>query len=427
MLTVAVADDKSIEIIDMSDKNSSTTIDWRFIPPERYVVAKIVSNGEELNITEVQTAVETSIYFLIDTSIPMREAYQIGAKPLLKGLIGKLNKKRHHIAIAGFDKELNRVYRFGQNSISYIDALDSIKVNGQRTELYRLSIEAMGELAKEKNIRKILVLISDGDFEDTTYTVDNLIEEAKKSKIQILALGYRDSIKLQGILKPTKESGGKMWIADKKTHQMPSSFIGEIVPYFDNGGVIKFSKNELNATKTGEQSVTLELLLEDNKSIKKEFSVAVNKIKEEKEFDWRDYMGYIFLLFAFLLGAIFIVLLRKDKKEEEIEGGEPEPTEPIAYLQVQSGERYEIIKNTTSIGKSEDNDIVIAGSYISRYHAEILYKDEEFLISDRNSVNGIGVNSPALREGEGKITQSKLKNGDKIYLGPLELFFERVI
>lgn len=414
-----------IEILNIDDKNDSSQVDWRIVPPQEIKSISIFKDDVALNLMNMKGEVKTSIYFLIDTSIPMRNAYNKGAKPLLKKLIGKLTKKRHRVAIAGFDKALNKVYDFGENNISHTKALDNISVNGHRTELYRLAIEAMDELGKEKNLRKILVLISDGDFEDTTYTVDNLINEAKKNKVQILALGYRDSVKLQGILKPTTESGGKMWIANKSTHQMPNSFMNEIMPYFDSGGSFSFDKNELDATKSAKQNLVMNIFKKNNENIKKGIVVSTKHLEEEKEFSWRDYVGYVFSLFALLLGAIFMVLLRKDKKEESLEE-DFELEEPIAYLVIQSGERYEISKNTTSIGKSEDNDIVIGGSYISRYHAEILYKDDEFLVSDRNSVNGIGVNSPAIGEGDGKITQAKLKDGDKIYLGPLELLFEEI-
>lgn len=53
------------------------------------------------------------------------------------------------------------------------------------------------------------------------------------------------------------------------------------------------------------------------------------------------------------------------------------------------------------IGRSEDNDVVIDNSSVSRYHLE-LFKDEEenVFITDLDSINGTTINGRRITEPE---------------------------
>ena len=65
---------------------------------------------------------------------------------------------------------------------------------------------------------------------------------------------------------------------------------------------------------------------------------------------------------------------------------------------------------TLTIGRHEDNDIVLDNPYISRYHAEIISEGPRHLIRDLGSTSGTFAN------GE-RITQRRLKDGDCVRLG----------
>ncbi len=414
--------DKNIEILSIDENNDSVELNWILNPPQMVYSPSIFLKNKEINSKNIASQ-KTSIFFLVDTSLSMRGALSKGINPLLKNIINNLNSKRHNYAIAGFDKNLNIIKNFKDNFYLYSDTIDNLKVQGSRTELYRLSLDAISELKKQDTTRKILIMISDGDFEDTTYNVDNLIDEAKKNKIKILSFAYLESVKIQGIQKPALKTNGKMWIANKKTHKMKKGFIAELLPYFDNGGIVTFNKKTFSSTFLGTEELLLSIKTLSDDILEKKFTIQVAKKQKEiekKGFKWNDYFAFILLLVAFLLGAIFIVLLKKDKKIDK-----RKVKKIIAILIDERGNKYEIWKNITSIGKAKDNDIVILASYISNYHAKIVYKYNKFSIFDRNSTNGIGVNLPAIREGNSKITQSKLKDGDKIYLGPIELKFQK--
>ncbi len=76
-----------------------------------------------------------------------------------------------------------------------------------------------------------------------------------------------------------------------------------------------------------------------------------------------------------------------------------------------NGERVLALEEgTLTIGRHEDNDIVIENPYISRYHAQIISEGKRHLIRDVGSTSGTFAN------GE-RITQRRMKNGDCIRLG----------
>jgi serine phosphatase RsbU (regulator of sigma subunit)/pSer/pThr/pTyr-binding forkhead associated (FHA) protein len=86
---------------------------------------------------------------------------------------------------------------------------------------------------------------------------------------------------------------------------------------------------------------------------------------------------------------------------------------PDARLEVTDalGRRIvQIDKGQFTIGRRETNDLRLAGSEVSRDHAEILVDGERFRIRDRNSRYGTFVNGETITEGT-------LAHGDRIRLG----------
>lgn len=65
---------------------------------------------------------------------------------------------------------------------------------------------------------------------------------------------------------------------------------------------------------------------------------------------------------------------------------------------------------TLSLGRSEDNDIVLCADGVSRYHARISRKESQILITDMKSLNGTYVNRQ-------RVSERVLKHLDEIWLG----------
>ncbi|MBP5369241.1 MAG: FHA domain-containing protein [Bacteroidales bacterium] len=71
---------------------------------------------------------------------------------------------------------------------------------------------------------------------------------------------------------------------------------------------------------------------------------------------------------------------------------------------------YDLNKLVMSIGRADDNDIVIPNRTVSSHHATLSFEGGVFYISDNDSTNGIFVNDI-------KITKSKVHNDDIIRIG----------
>ena len=67
-------------------------------------------------------------------------------------------------------------------------------------------------------------------------------------------------------------------------------------------------------------------------------------------------------------------------------------------------------KEITTIGRKNDNDIVIDNIGVSGFHARIVKEDEYFILEDLNSLNGTFVDGK-------KISKAVLNNGDVILIG----------
>lgn len=99
------------------------------------------------------------------------------------------------------------------------------------------------------------------------------------------------------------------------------------------------------------------------------------------------------------------------------------PAIPQAWLTIRlpqaNQQIYRIEKPVINIGRQLSNDIIVEDKRVSRYHAQIKYKDGQFAIFDLGSTNGITINgTPHMR-------QHTLRSGDRFTIGSYDFYFER--
>lgn len=75
-----------------------------------------------------------------------------------------------------------------------------------------------------------------------------------------------------------------------------------------------------------------------------------------------------------------------------------------------------IKKESITIGRGEDNDIIIGNLAVSTHHARLVQKEDKFILKDLGSINGTFVNQE-------KVTQCELCKGDRILIGKHTLVF----
>lgn len=115
----------------------------------------------------------------------------------------------------------------------------------------------------------------------------------------------------------------------------------------------------------------------------------------------------------------------KEIRRENIRQLAPETSQNEAVLSVIAaeeeslqGRRYAFVQQIT-IGRGEENDIVIPENFVSHHHAVIYQHGNQYVIEDLGSVNHTYVNGNAL---SGK---AYIKPGDEVQIGMVALRFER--
>lgn len=75
------------------------------------------------------------------------------------------------------------------------------------------------------------------------------------------------------------------------------------------------------------------------------------------------------------------------------------------------------LADTVTIGRGNNNDIVIKDPYISNQHLKITLDENSYFLEDLDSANGTYLN------GDRVLDVVKLKNGDRIRLGQIEFLY----
>ena len=71
-----------------------------------------------------------------------------------------------------------------------------------------------------------------------------------------------------------------------------------------------------------------------------------------------------------------------------------------------------------TFGRGSDNNVVILESAVSRHHAAIRKDGRQFIVEDTDSTNGVFLNGV-------KVKNAKLKDGDHILIGTVEIVFRQ--
>ncbi len=91
---------------------------------------------------------------------------------------------------------------------------------------------------------------------------------------------------------------------------------------------------------------------------------------------------------------------------------------PNLYVVTNDGQifNFSISKDKVRIGRSNDNDLILADNTVSRYHTEIQKRKNDYILADLGSYNGTKLNGKSIQK-------VFLKHGDKIQIGSSKLTF----
>lgn len=82
-----------------------------------------------------------------------------------------------------------------------------------------------------------------------------------------------------------------------------------------------------------------------------------------------------------------------------------------------AGEEFSLSETENTIGRTDDNFILLSDASISRHHARIIRASADYTVMDLGSSNGTKVNGKTLK------TATTLKHGDRVQFGNVEFVF----
>ncbi len=248
-----------VNLVHLDKKVNGWNAELIISPP---VVVDKVAISNEQNSTDVDftTDLDTSIYFLIDASIPMKKAFDRGIKPLLTEM-ERIKQPKEKWIVSYFDNDLHVVYSDAENNDGELEnILKKVPIKGQRTELWRNTLVALKELSRQSAQRKILILLSDGNAEDTSaYTREDIVKAAQENNIRIVSLSYRDTIGTQNLRRISEDTYGAFWKANKTTHSLPSNFHRELAKFIRSEGRVTIPASIIHPTESGKADLLLTL------------------------------------------------------------------------------------------------------------------------------------------------------------------------
>lgn len=362
-----------------------------------------------------QEGESVAVLVLVDVSDPARRATVEDRSVNFVKYFLSAQKSYEKIGLATFDSDLTVLAPIGSSSEEVNSALKRIKATGQSTEFYKSVLSGVELLQKTDADRKGLVVISDGKDEDKAYSLSDVVRAAKIANVAVMGVGFAeklsDSPYLQTLKRLSDETYGEYINASEG--KFNSGFISKPFGFVEKGGEIRIDASSYH----GAQKVEIILGATDGKAIELSTEVDFSKNRTYLQKATGIVVSYwIWLVggFVFLLAlcVTWIKILRAKKASENgiIDYAILTETDGI-------GTRHVINKKANRIGRSRDNDIILANDCISSHHAEIhMRREGAFYIVDLSSTNGVYVNDQ-------RINQAELNDGDLIELGEVRLRF----
>ncbi len=389
--------------------------------------------------------------FLVQVSEPTRR----GNVVLMADAVTKIADGRdadHRFAAYTFANDLNLVADFSASKADFDKQVRAIRAATLPSQLYKSALEAIAKLAREPGDRKALIILGDGNSDDTSYEHEQVVKAAKDAHVVIHALGYMsetaDLPKFQSLQRLADDTGGfrkEVRVAGVQKFAVGKQFGPEVL---ENGGTLTFTLKE----PPGPVAVTISADLGGGRVEAVDYSVSMPAPSagvapqqarpskdttsaapgpapepaalHERLLSWiKDNILLAGIIGAALAaGGVGLVLLlagSQAKPPPEVAPNE-DPRAVYGWLDMLDGNasRYPLKTTNVRIGRHRDNDICLQNDSISRRHALLHFNSDNrrFVITDLGGDNGVIVN---------KIKQQshELNDGDLVELGEVRLRF----
>jgi hypothetical protein len=389
--------------------------------------------------------------FLVQISAPaVRSNVVLMADAVAK--IADTRQGKRRFAAYTVANDLSPVADFDAAKANFDKQVHAIRGTTQPAQLYKATLEAIGKLAREPSDRKALIIMGDGNSDDTSYDHQQVVKAAKDAGIVIHALGYigdaADLPKFQTLQRLAEDTGGfhkEVRVAGVQRYAIGKGFVGDVL---ENGGTLRITLKEPAESVT--LTITADLSNGRSASVDKSLTLAppqsyatpsrpADAVQpspfpprepaawHRRLLDWAmankvlaGVIGIALGLGAAGLSLLVISSSAKHGPEAPLPAKEEEPRVVYGWLDMLDGNasRYPLRTTNVRIGRHRDNDICLHNDSISRRHAVLHFNanNRRFIITDLGGDNGVIVN---------KIRQQshELNDGDLVELGEVRLRF----
>jgi hypothetical protein len=390
------------------------------------------------------------VMFLIQMMDPGRRSIM---SPMLETVIkiAEPREGKRRYAAYTIANDLTLVADFGASKAEFDKSVRAVRGVALPTQLYKGALEAVAKLAKERGDRKALVILGDGNSDDTSYDHDPVVKAAKEAGVIIHALGFAaeatDQPKFQYIRRLAEETGGfrrEVRVGSAQKYAIGNQFVAEAL---ENGGTVTVSLREPPGPTT--LSLTAEFSNGRSESVSHAVTVPAAPVARDpassrqqsgeaespaaplawyqKVFAWARENKTVALISGVALGlgtvglSLFGISSYAARRARLAEPAEEQGTHVVyGWLDMLDGNasRYPLQTTNVRIGRHRDNDICLLNDSISRRHALLHFDADKrrFVITDLGGGNGVVVN---------KIKQQShdLNDGDLVELGEVRLRF----
>lgn len=396
----------------------------------------ILTNEDTLHSAPIEAASArqlTYLLLLLDTSNSMGRALQNGIKPYLKKHLPEI-PSHYRLALAVFDDSLRVINHFSDGDTLLLPEIEKISAGRKRTELFGWLIAGMDLFPETADVGKKILIFSDGVKTDTAYELEDVLKKAEDEKVTIFSAAYYNKREDQRLRRLSDETGGYFEQAGNGA-ELGQQFNEALFSVDNYRGSATLNLAEMPNRPYGEQSLDVVLALADGHQLRQIQRYDFGKTPEPA-WIW----PLITLALLGIITAIVFYFRRRQGEDAEVVVEEapvlcpvcnatiPKDAdqcarcgvpvgEELAWLEAAKGEVFPIRSRSCTIGATENNEIVLNHEKISRDHSIIDYKDQQFILTDRNSTNGTFVND---RRVTGSVT---LYNGDIIRFANLHFQF----
>lgn len=217
-----------------------------------------------------QAGAGAALLLLFDTSVGSNSGQLGNRRPILeqnieaaRDLVASL-PEAVAVGVNSFDATLGMDADISADRAAVLQALDNgdITADGLNTFLYESAIDSIRQLEGTPAQRRVLMIFSDGEAEDSAFSLAEVVEAANEAGVQIVGAGSiranSERPLTQSLERLADETGGTSFVGPVGTGDFDAESIQEVEDLLIGGGTLAISEDVLD---DGDIAFPLELVL----------------------------------------------------------------------------------------------------------------------------------------------------------------------